>query len=90
MSETDRPEDEHLTASIDPTEETGLWPRPQILGAPVAGCEDFNPRRQRSVTTVPTEDPARDKTIAGRLRPGFQAGDRLLRPELVSVYILRK
>jgi len=33
--------------------------------------QDFDPRRQRSVTTVPTDDPGRNKTIAGRLRPGF-------------------
>ena len=30
--------------------------------------EDFDPRRQRSVSTVPTDDPERNKTIAGRLR----------------------
>jgi molecular chaperone GrpE len=50
--------------------------------------EDFDPRRQRSVSTVPTDDPERNKTIAGRLRPGFQAGDKLIRPEIVSVHIL--
>jgi len=52
--------------------------------------QDFDPRRQRSVTTVPTDDPERNKTIAGRLRPGFQAGDKLIRPEIVSVHILKK
>ena len=30
--------------------------------------EDFDPRRQRSVSTVPADDPERNKTIAGRLR----------------------
>ncbi len=50
----------------------------------------FDPRRQRSVTTVPTDDPERNKTIAGRLRPGFQAGDKVIRPEIVSVHILKK
>ncbi len=52
--------------------------------------KEFDPRRQRSVTTVPTDDPERNKTIAGRLRPGFQAGDKLIRPEIVSVHILKK
>ncbi len=52
--------------------------------------EDFDPRRQRSVSTVPTDDPERNKTIAGRLRPGFQAGEKLIRPEIVSVHILKK
>jgi molecular chaperone GrpE len=46
----------------------------------------FDPRRQRAVATVPTEDPARNKTIANRLRKGFQAGDKVIRPEVVSVY----
>jgi len=52
--------------------------------------EDFGPRRQRSVTTVPTDDPARNKTIASRLRPGFQAGDKIVRPEIVSVHTLTR
>lgn len=52
--------------------------------------EDFDPRRQRAVTTVPTEDPARNKTIAARLRPGFQAGEKVIRAEIVSVHTLKK
>jgi molecular chaperone GrpE len=52
--------------------------------------EDFDPRRQRSVTTVSTDDRERNKTIAGRLRSGFQAGDKVIRPEIVSVHILKK
>lgn len=35
------------------------------------------------------DDPERNKTIAGRLRPGFQAGEKLIRPEIVSVHILK-
>jgi molecular chaperone GrpE len=52
----------------------------------------FDPRRQRAVSTVPTDDPALAKTIAGRLRKGFRtlAGDRLVRAEIVSVYALRR
>jgi len=42
------------------------------------------------VSTVPTDDPERNKTIADRLRPGFQAGEKLIRPEIVSVHILKK
>ena len=52
--------------------------------------EEFDPRRQRAVSTVPTEEAERNKTIAGRLRPGFQAGDKLIRPEIVSVYTVKK
>ena len=49
----------------------------------------FDPRRQRAVTTVPTSDPGLAKTIAARIRPGFQAGDKVIRPELVSVHTLQ-
>jgi len=52
--------------------------------------EDFDARRQRSVSIVPTDDPERNKTNAGRLRPGFQAGEKLIRPEIVSVHILKQ
>ena len=56
------------------------------------------PRRGRRIRPPP---PARrqhradrgaraNKTIADRLRPGFQAGDKLIRPEIVSVYTLKK
>ncbi|WP_337177797.1 nucleotide exchange factor GrpE [Paludisphaera sp.] len=46
----------------------------------------FDPRRQRAVTTVPAPDPALARTIAARLRPGFQSGDKVIRPEMVSVH----
>lgn len=49
----------------------------------------FDPRRQRAVATVATDDPSRNKSIAARLRKGFQAGDKLIRPELVSVHTFR-
>jgi molecular chaperone GrpE len=52
--------------------------------------DEFDPRRQRAVTTVPTEEPELNKTVANRLRPGFQAGDKLIRPEIVSVYTLKR
>jgi molecular chaperone GrpE len=39
---------------------------------------------------VPTDEPERNKTIASRLRPGFQSGDRIIRPEIVAVYTLKK
>ena len=51
--------------------------------------DPFDPRRQRAVATATTDDPVRNKTIAARLRKGFQAGDKLIRPEIVSVYTLR-
>ena len=36
----------------------------------------FDPRRQRAVSTVPTDDPAQNKTVAGRLRKGSPVPER--------------
>ena len=46
----------------------------------------FDPRRQRALSTVTTDDPDRNKRVATRLRKGFQAGDKVIRPEMVTVY----
>ena len=46
----------------------------------------FDPRRQRALSTVPTDAPDRNKRVAARLRKGFQAGDKVIRPEMVTVY----
>jgi molecular chaperone GrpE len=46
----------------------------------------FDPRRQRALSTVPTDDPERNKRVAARLRKGFQAADKVIRPEMVTVY----
>jgi molecular chaperone GrpE len=50
---------------------------------------EFDPRRQRALSTSPTDDPALNKTVAARIRKGFTAGEKLIRPELVSVFLLR-
>jgi len=52
--------------------------------------EAFDPRRQRAVVTIPTEDPSQNKAVAERLRKGFRSGDRVIRPEIVSVYAVKK
>ncbi len=51
--------------------------------------QTFDPRRQRAVSTVSTDDPEKHRTIAARLRRGFAAGEKLIRPELVSVHTHR-
>src|SRR5262249_17189248 len=56
----------------------------------VQEAEIFDPRRQRAVATVATDDPAQNKTIAVRHRKGFQAGEKVIRPEIVSVYAVKK
>ena len=45
-------------------------------------ANEFDPRRQRAISTQTTEDPALNKTVAARLRKGFQAGEKLIRPEM--------
>ncbi|QDV37214.1 nucleotide exchange factor GrpE [Tautonia plasticadhaerens] len=52
--------------------------------------DGFDPRRQRAVSTVNADEPALNKTIAARLRPGFASGEKVIRPELVSVFSTRK
>ena len=52
--------------------------------------EAFDPRRQRAVVAIPTEDPSQNKAVAERLRKGFRSGDRVIRPEIVSVYAVKK
>ena len=49
---------------------------------------EFDPRRQRAISTAPTDDPALNKTVAARIRKGFAAGEKLIRPELVSVFLV--
>jgi molecular chaperone GrpE len=50
----------------------------------------FDPRRQRAASTVATDDATLAKTVASRLRKGFQAGEKLIRPEIVSVYAIKR
>jgi molecular chaperone GrpE len=47
----------------------------------------FDARRQRAAAPIPTSDPALAKTIAKRIRKGFAAEGKVIRPEIVSVYV---
>jgi molecular chaperone GrpE len=51
--------------------------------------DEFDPRKQRAVSTQVTDDPRLNKRVATRLRKGFQAGDKLIRPEVVTVFTFR-
>jgi len=51
---------------------------------------EFDPRKQRAISTLATDDAALNKTVAVRLRKGFVAGDKLIRPEIVTVFTLRQ
>ena len=50
---------------------------------------DFDPRKQRAVSTQATDDKALNKRVATRLRKGFCSGDKLIRPEIVTVFTYR-
>ena len=50
---------------------------------------EFDPRKQRAVSTQVTDDPALNKRVAARLRKGFCSGDKLIRPEIVTVCTFR-
>jgi molecular chaperone GrpE len=50
----------------------------------------FDPRMQRAVSTVPTDDPDANKHVATRVRKGFLAGAKVIRPEMVMVYSHKK
>jgi molecular chaperone GrpE len=51
-----------------------------------AAVEEFDPRRQTALRTVPAGDPAQVGRIAERLRPGFEQGETLLQKERVAVF----
>ncbi len=88
---------ESLAAGSDPDQRQG-----RLLAELSEGLEDllcrhgvepfrlesdqFDPSQQRSIKTVTSPDPCQHRTVAARLRPGFRSGERLIRPELVSVY----
>jgi molecular chaperone GrpE (heat shock protein) len=57
-------------------------------GVDTFNCEQetFLPSKQRNLRVVPTTDPAQDKYIAKRVRPGFEYGSKLLRHEIVETY----
>ena len=46
-----------------------------------------DPARQRITKRLPTSDPSQDKLVAVSLRPGYECDGRVLRPELVAVYV---
>lgn len=48
--------------------------------------EVFNPRTQKAMKSVLTDDPEQHKHIAKRLRPGYRWNGTILKPELVQIY----
>lgn len=52
--------------------------------------DGFEPKRQRAVATVATDQAELARRVAARLRKGFASGERVIRPEIVSVYALKR
>lgn len=45
----------------------------------------FDPQLHEAVAVAQVKDPARDKTVIAEFKPGFMAGERVIRPALVQV-----
>lgn len=48
--------------------------------------ESFVSGRQRALQAIETDEPSLDKTVARRVRKGFEYDEKILRPELVMTY----
>lgn len=47
----------------------------------------FDPSRQRAIKKIPTDDPALDKSVAHSIRPGYEWETKVIRQEMVAVYV---
>jgi molecular chaperone GrpE (heat shock protein) len=47
----------------------------------------FDPAKQRTIKKITTDDPSKDKTIAKSLRPGYEWEGKVIRQEMVAVYV---
>ena len=47
----------------------------------------FDPAKQRTIKKIATDDPSKDKTIAKSLRPGYEWEGKVIRQEMVAVYV---
>ena len=58
-------------------------------GVDVHGQEEsvFDPFRQKTNKRIPSDNPAENKRIAKRVRPGYDWNGKVLRKEIVDVYI---
>ena len=52
--------------------------------------EQFDPKLQSALKTVPCSDETQHRVIVERLRKGFRYEERILRPEAVSAYKFEK
>lgn len=52
--------------------------------------EKFNPKTQRVMKTVETDDPEKDNVIAEHIRKGYRWDGQMLKPEMVAIYKYKK
>jgi len=50
---------------------------------------DFDPARQRAIKKITTDDISKDKTVAKTLRPGYEWEGKVIRQEMVAVYVYK-
>ena len=50
----------------------------------------FDPARQRAIKKVPTEDPTLDKKVVHSIRPGYEWESKVIRQEMVAVYVYQE
>jgi len=53
----------------------------------MSGSDHFDPTRQKVLNKIETADINQDKMIAERLFPGYEWDGRVIRPEMVNVYL---
>ena len=51
---------------------------------------DFDPKLQRVLKNIETSNQSKDKTVAERIRPGYEWEGKILRPEIVAVYLYKE
>jgi PAS domain S-box-containing protein len=49
----------------------------------------FDASRQRILKTLDTSDKSKDKTVAESLRPGYEWEGKVIRPEMIAVYVYK-
>lgn len=47
----------------------------------------FNPATQRAIKKIATDDSTKDKTVAKSIRPGYEWEGKIIRQEMVAVYV---
>jgi molecular chaperone GrpE len=50
----------------------------------------FDPVRQRAIKKIPTDDMAQDKNVAHSIRPGYEWETKVIRQEMVAVYVYQE